>query len=91
MEQNRREFLKRTAWMGAAAIAAGCISKANAVNTGIGAPMHGFCVAPMKQVRVGFIGIGSRGTAAGRQCYYQLLSGGKRRVFRQPGSLDGRP
>ena len=64
MEQNRREFLKSTAWMGAAAMAAGCISKANAVSTGIGAPMHGFRVAPMKQVRVGFIGIGSRGTAA---------------------------
>ena len=64
MKQNRREFLKNTAWMGAAAMAAGCISKANAVSTGVGAPMHGFRVAPMKVVRVGFIGIGSRGSAA---------------------------
>jgi len=64
MKQNRREFLMSTAWMGAAAMAAGCISKANAVNAGVGAPMHGFRVAPMKVVRVGFIGIGSRGSAA---------------------------
>ena len=64
MKQNRREFLMNTAWMGAAAMAAGCISKANAVNSGVGAPMHGFRVAPMKVVRVGFIGIGSRGSAA---------------------------
>ena len=64
MKQNRREFLMNTAWMGAAAMAAGCINKANAVSTGVGAPMHGFRVAPMKVVRVGFIGIGSRGSAA---------------------------
>ncbi len=64
MKQNRREFLKSTAWMGAAAMAAGCINEANSFSTGAGAPMHGFRVAPMKVVRVGFIGIGSRGSAA---------------------------
>ena len=64
MNQNRREFLMNTAWMGVAAMAAGCINKANAVGTGVGAPMHGFRVAPMKVVRVGFIGVGSRGSAA---------------------------
>ena len=64
MRQNRREFLKGTAWMGVAAMAAGCISKGNAFNFGEGAPMHGFRVAPMKHVRVGVIGVGGRGIAA---------------------------
>ena len=73
MEQNRREFLTGAAWMGAAAMAAGCMSSGSAVcgigggasaNGGAGAPMHGFRVAPMKKVRVGVIGVGSRGTPA---------------------------
>ena len=61
---DRREFLKGTAWMGAAAMAAGCISKGNALGFGTGGSMHGFRVAPMKRVRVGVIGVGSRGTPA---------------------------
>jgi len=64
---DRRDFLKGTAWMAAAATAAGCMSKASAVNGlggGKGAPMHGFRVEPMKKVRVGVIGVGSRGTPA---------------------------
>lgn len=64
---NRREFLTGTAWMGAAAMAAGCLSKRSALNgvgNGEGAPMHGFRCAPMKRIRVGFIGVGSRGSAA---------------------------
>ena len=64
MEQNRREFLTGAAWMGAAAMAAGCISKGSALNSGVGAPMHGFRVPPMKRVRVGFIGVGGRGAPA---------------------------
>ena len=67
MERSRREFLKGTAWMGAAAMAAGCISKGSAlcgIGNGAGAPMHGFRVAPMKKVRVGVIGLGGRGTPA---------------------------
>ena len=88
MKQGRREFLTGTAWMGAAALAAGCMShdswlggigggsgtasgsngnlggSAGTAGAGAGAPMHGFCVPPMKQVRVGVIGVGSRGTAA---------------------------
>ena len=53
--------------MGAAAMAAGCMSKGSAVSGiggGAGAPMHGFRVAPMKKVRVGVIGVGARGTHA---------------------------
>ena len=64
MENSRREFLKGTAWMGVAAMAAGCISKGNALGFGAGGSMHGFRVAPMKRVRVGVIGVGSRGTPA---------------------------
>ena len=64
MEQSRRDFLMGTAWMGAAAVAAGCMSQRAALGSGVGAPMHGFRVAPMKRVRVGFIGVGSRGRAA---------------------------
>ena len=67
MNQSRREFLTGAAWMGAAAMAVGCMSKGSAVGGiggGAGAPMHGFRVPPMKRVRVGFIGVGGRGAPA---------------------------
>ena len=64
MEQNRREFLKGAAWMGAAAMAAGCMSAGKKLCDSMGAPMHGFRCAPMKRVRVGVIGVGIRGTNA---------------------------
>ena len=59
---NRREFLKGTAWMGAAAFAAGC--HMNRLGFGAGGQMQNFALKPMRRVRVGFIGIGGRGTAA---------------------------
>ncbi len=67
MDKSRREFLKGTAWMGVAAMAAGHLAAHAAENRpgcAAGAPMHGFRVAPMKRVRVGFIGVGARGTPA---------------------------
>ena len=67
MEKSRREFLKGTAWMGVAAMAAGHMAAQAAESrpcSAVGAPMHGFRVAPMKRVRVGVIGVGSRGTPA---------------------------
>ena len=64
MNQNRREFLTGAAWMGIAATAAGCMSSGRKIGNSAGAPMHGFAVPPMKKVRVGFIGVGSRGSAA---------------------------
>ncbi|HHU14774.1 MAG: Gfo/Idh/MocA family oxidoreductase [Kiritimatiellae bacterium] len=70
MKQSRRDFLAGTAWMGMAALSAGCISKGSGLaglGRGAGAPMHGFRVAPMKKVRVGMIGVGSRGTGAVRR------------------------
>ena len=63
MDKSRREFLKGTAWMGVAAMAAGHLAAQAAENRpgcAAGAPMHGFRVAPMKRVRVGFIGVGAR-------------------------------
>ena len=64
MEQNRREFIASTAWMGAAAIAAGCMGSGRHLCAANGAPMQGFAVPPLKTVRVGFIGVGGRGSAA---------------------------
>ena len=59
---NRREFLKGTAWMGAAALAAGC--NAAKFGFGRGGTMHGFRCAPLKRVRIGIAGLGGRGTSA---------------------------
>ena len=61
---NRREFLKGTAWMGAAAFAAGC--QLNRFGFGEGGQMQNFVYRKLmgKKIRVGFVGIGGRGTAA---------------------------
>ena len=42
MDKTRREFLKGSAWMGAAAVAAGCMSASSAIRgigNGAGAPV----------------------------------------------------
>ena len=62
MEQSRRDFLKGTAWMGAAAMAAGCVN--GLTIGGAGGSLQGFAAAPLKKVRVGVVGIGSRGEGA---------------------------
>ena len=61
---NRREFLKGTAWMGAAALAAGC--QLNRFGFGAGGQMQGYAFRKLmgRRIRVGFIGIGGRGTGA---------------------------
>ena len=56
----RREFLKGSAWFGAAAFAAGCADFRMFGGTD-GAPMQGFAVPAMKRVRVGIVGLGARG------------------------------
>ena len=66
MEQNRRDFLKGTAWMGLAAMAAGCMSKGMKLTGGGGAPMQGYADKPMETIRVGFVGLGSRGPGSAR-------------------------
>ena len=59
---SRRDFLKGTAWMGAMAMAAGCTSPR--FGFGVGGAMQDHALKPMKRVRVGFVGIGGRGTGA---------------------------
>ena len=64
--QNRRGFLKGTAWMGAAAVAAGCMGRQLKIaGCTSGAPMQGYADKPLKKVRVGLIGCGARGSYAG--------------------------
>ncbi len=65
MGMNRRDFLKGTAWMGATAALAGC--QLNRLGFGAGGAMQNFALKPMKRVRVGFVGIGGRGTGAVRR------------------------
>ena len=60
---NRRDFLKGTAWMGAVAMASGCMSKGG-LGAGLGGVMNGYAAPALKQVRVGVVGLGHRGAGA---------------------------
>ena len=64
MKNSRRDFLKGTAWMGAAALAAGC--QLNRFGFGEGGLMQDYAYRKLmgRKVRVGFVGIGGRGTGA---------------------------
>ena len=64
---NRREFLMGTGLMGFAVAAAG--SQIDKISLDAGAPMAEFAAPPLKRIRVGFVGVGKRGTyAVGRIC-----------------------
>ncbi|MCQ2389429.1 MAG: Gfo/Idh/MocA family oxidoreductase [Kiritimatiellae bacterium] len=63
MDTNRRDFLKGTAWMGAAAVAAGCMSDGAKLSLGAGT-MQGFAPKALKKIRVGVAGLGMRGPGA---------------------------
>lgn len=60
----RREFLKGTAWMGLAAAAAGC--QLDRFGFGEGGTMQNYVVRKLigREIRVGFIGVGVRGSEA---------------------------
>ena len=64
MSMNRREFLSGTAWMGAAALVAGC--QMNRLGFGAGGLMQNFAYRKLmgREIKVGFVGIGGRGTSA---------------------------
>ena len=62
MDMNRRNFLAGTAWIGVAALAGGCMTERFRLCGG--GTMQGFACAPLKKVRVGLIGLGSRGMGA---------------------------
>ncbi len=61
MKSDRRDFLKGTAWMGAAAALSGCVSAAKLCGEG---RMSGFAAPALKTVRVGVVGLGMRGSGA---------------------------
>ena len=61
---DRRDFLKGAALAGAVAAAGGC---ASAFRLSPGGLASGFCMKPMPRVRVGMLGVGSRGAAAVRR------------------------
>ena len=60
MGTNRRDFIKGTAWMGAVAMAAGCVNAKIAA----GGSMCGYAAKPLRKVRVGVAGLGARGNGA---------------------------
>ena len=68
---DRREFMKGTAWIGAVALAAGRVAAAGGErlpsNLSNSSSMAGFAAPPMKRIRLAFIGIGERGSAAVRR------------------------
>ena len=64
IDTKRRDFLKGTAWMGLAAMAAGCSSNPLRFFGPSGAPMQGFALKPKKLVRVACVGVGARGSGA---------------------------
>ena len=59
---DRRGFLRDSAWFSLLAAAGGC--QFSRMGFGDGAPMAGFAAPALKRVRVGFVGVGSRGTYA---------------------------
>lgn len=61
METKRRDFLKGAAWMGAAALAADGLAETARVQTG--GAMAAYAAPPIKDLRVGVIGLG-RGSGA---------------------------
>ncbi len=64
INSNRRDFLKGAAWFGAAALAGGC--QLNRLGFGEGGTMQNFVYRKLagKRIRVGFVGIGGRGSGA---------------------------
>ena len=67
-DRTRRDFLRGTAWMGLAALTAGAAGKGLKLTDGAsGAPMQGYHDKPMDEIRIGFVGVGSRGTGSVRR------------------------
>ena len=64
MSTNRREFIKGTAWMGAAAALASANVASAATKLCAPGSMSTFADKPLKTVRVGVVGLGMRGPGA---------------------------
>ena len=67
--KTRRDFLKGAAWIGAACGLGGCASGGGCFGGTKGAPMHGYAAPAIKHIRLGVVGMGSRGCGVvGRVC-----------------------
>ena len=61
MSMTRRAFLGGSLGMGAAALAVGCDSRGKMFGGTVGAPMHGYAAPKIPHIRLGVVGMGSRG------------------------------
>ena len=70
MSMTRRDMLKTFAGAGVSAIAAGCVSSGRSFFGGTeGSPMHGYAAPKIPHIRLGVVGMGSRGCGVvGRVC-----------------------
>ena len=60
----RREFVFNAASLGGLSALSGCVCAPSGGFGGKGAPMQGFRVPPLRTIRIGFAGMGGRGTSA---------------------------
>ena len=73
MNMQRRDFLERTLCLSAGAVMTGCAGSKLGFGGGTGS-LANFAVAPMERIRVGFIGLGERGTwAVHRICHFPII------------------
>ena len=101
MNTSRRNFLKGAALTGAAAFAGGCMTSGGGFFSSVtGAPMHGYAAPKIPKIRLGVIGIGSRGNGVvGRACNLPGIevvalcdiSGGKIAVAQKKLADEGKP
>ena len=69
MSTTRRDLLKVFAGAGATAFASGCLSGKGWLSGTQGSPMHGYAAPKIPHIRLGVIGMGSRGCGVvGRVC-----------------------
>ena len=69
MQFNRRDFLKGLSLTGAACAAGGCATGGRLFDCTNGSPMHGFAAPKIPNIRLGVVGMGSRGCGVvGRVC-----------------------
>ena len=69
MSMTRRGFLGGAALAGAATVAGGCVTRGGWFGCTAGSPMHGYAAPKMPCIRLGVVGMGSRGCGVvGRMC-----------------------
>ena len=69
MSATRRDILRSGAFLGAAAAVGGCASRGGLFDLTQGAPMHGWADKKIPHIRLGVVGMGSRGCGVvGRAC-----------------------